>query len=64
MIWIVILLFGIVTLSFILDGSLTFFTVFLSVIFMVMLVLIIIGILYKRRLKLYKNVHDMFLSRK
>ena len=59
MIWIVILLFGIVTLSFILDGSLTFFTVFLSVIFMVMLVLIIIGmmlvliiigILYKRRL--------------
>lgn len=50
MIWIVILLFGIVTLSFILDGLLTFFTVFLSVIFMVMLVLIIIGILYKRKL--------------
>lgn len=50
MIWIVILLFGIVTLSFILDGLSTFFTVFLSVIFMVMLVLIIIGILYKRKL--------------
>ena len=50
MIWIVILLFGIVTLSFILDGLSTIFTVFLSVIFMVMLVLIIIGILYKRKL--------------
>lgn len=56
MIWIVILIFGIVGLSFILDGILSFFAAFLSGIFLVLLVLVIMGILHIRKTKKHNKL--------